>query len=163
MKKYIFLIVGILIMLFCISSMTYEQQTIVPTLQETLENKPFYNLLSKLELTYWDQTISVESRGYYYFVEFLIRKGLHFAGYGIIAILIYRIYRKFQFQLAGICAVLSIFVIASLDEYRQTFVEGRTGIFDDVLLDTYGAITFVILFKLFSALYQKIKQRNSVE
>ncbi|MFP7202651.1 VanZ family protein [Lysinibacillus halotolerans] len=163
MKKYIFLIVGILIMLFCISSMTYEQQTIVPTLQETLENKPFYNLLSKLELTYWDQTISVESRGYYYFVEFLIRKGLHFAGYGIIAILIYRIYRKFQFQLSGICAVLSIFVIASLDEYRQTFVEGRTGIFDDVLLDTYGAITFVILFKLFSALYQKIKQRNSVE
>lgn len=163
MKKYIILIVGILIMLFCISSMTYEQQTIVPTLQETLENKPFYNLLSKLEVTYWGQTISVETRGYYYFVEFLIRKGLHFAGYGFIAILIYRIYRKFQFQLAGICSVLTIFVIASMDEYRQTFVDGRTGIFDDVLLDTYGAITFVILFKVIGTLYRKMKQKMNVE
>jgi len=158
MKKYIVLIIAVLILLFCVSSMTYEQQTIVPTLQETLENQPFYNLLSKIEVTYWGQTISVETRGYYYFVEFLVRKGLHFSGYGFISILFYLMYRKIKLRFAVIFAVVTTFVVASLDEFRQSFVEGRTGIFDDVILDTSGAITFLIIFKIFSFIYRKIKR-----
>ncbi|PYF05742.1 VanZ family protein [Ureibacillus chungkukjangi] len=157
MKKYLFIIIAVLILLFCVSSMTYEQQTIVPTLQETLGNQPFYNLLSKIEVTYWGKTISVETRGYYYFIEFLVRKGLHFVGYGCIAILFYLMYRKFKVQFSVICALLSTFIVASLDEFRQTFVAGRTGIFDDVILDTAGAITFLIVFKIGYVLYQKIK------
>ena len=157
MKKYLILIIAVLILLFCVSSMTYEQQTIVPTLQEKLDNQPFYNLLSKIELTYWGKTISVETRGYYYFIEFLVRKGLHFVGYGCIAILFYLMYRKFKVQFAVICALLTTFVVASLDEYRQTFIVGRTGVFEDVILDTAGAITFLIAFKIIYALYQKIK------
>ncbi len=157
MKKYIFLIVTVLILLFCVSSMTYEQQTIVPTLQDKLESQPFYNLLSKIEVTYWGQTISVETRGYYYFIEFLVRKGLHFTGYGCIAILFYLMYRKFKVKFAVIYAVLTTFAVASLDEFRQTFVSGRTGIFDDVILDTAGAITFMIIFKIFYVLFRKSK------
>lgn len=157
MKKYIIAIAAVLILLFCVSSMTYEQQTIVPTLQNTLENQPFYNLLSKIEVTYWGQTISVETRGYYYFIEFLVRKGLHFTGYGFISILFYLMYRKFKIKFAVVFALLTTFAVASMDEFRQTFVDGRTGIFDDVILDTSGAITFMIVFKIFFVLYQKIK------
>ncbi|HWL13025.1 MAG TPA: VanZ family protein [Ureibacillus sp.] len=157
MKKYILFIIIVLVLLFCVSSMTYEQQTIVPTLQDKLESQPFYHLLSKIEVTYWGETISVETRGYYYFVEFLVRKGLHFTGYGCIAILFYLLYRKLKVKVPILIAILSTFAVASLDEFRQTFVEGRTGIFDDVLLDTYGAITFIILFKIFFTLYQKLK------
>ena len=157
MKKYILLIIAVLILLFCVSSMTYEQQTIVPTLQDTLESQPFYNLLSKIEVTYWGQTISVETRGYYYFIEFLVRKGLHFTGYGFISILFYLMYRKFKVRFAVIFALLTTFAVASLDEFRQTFVDGRTGIFDDVILDTTGAVTFIIIFKIFYVLYKRIK------
>ncbi|QCR34443.1 hypothetical protein C1N55_07745 [Lysinibacillus sp. SGAir0095] len=153
-----FLLITVLVLLFCVSSMTYEQQTIVPTLKETLGDQPFYNLLSKIEVTYWGQTISVETRGYYYFIEFLVRKGLHFVGYGFIAILFYLMYRKFKVKFAVVFAILTTFVVASLDEFRQTFVVGRTGIFDDVILDTSGAITFIIVFKIGFVLYQKIRR-----
>ena len=54
--------------------MSYEQQTIVPELQQLLHDEPFKEQLSKIELTYWNQTISIETRGYFYFIEFLIRK-----------------------------------------------------------------------------------------
>lgn len=157
MKKYLGLIIAVLILLFVVSSMTYQQQTIVPALKKLLDNQPFYNLLSKIEVTYWGQTISVETRGYYYFVEFLVRKGTHFVGYGFIAILFYVMYRKFKVQLAVIYASFTTFAVASLDEYRQTFVIGRTGVFDDVLLDTAGAITFIILYKIGFVLYRGVK------
>ncbi|RHW39428.1 VanZ family protein [Lysinibacillus yapensis] len=153
MKKYIAAILVVLFGLFCLSSMSYEQQTIVPALQENLENKPFYDLLSKIEVPYWGQTISVETRGYYYFIEFLFRKGLHFVGYGLIALLFYILYRKFKFNVSMIYAVLTTFVVASLDELRQSFVPGRTGVFQDVLLDTAGAITFIFLYKLLKAIF----------
>ncbi|SOB94097.1 VanZ like protein [Ureibacillus xyleni] len=148
MKKYVFLIIAVLIVLFLVSSMSYEQQTIVPTLQTLLKDEPFYHFLSQFEFTYWGRTISVETRGYYYFIEFLVRKGLHFVGYGCIGVLFYLLYRKFKLKLAILYALVSTFLIASLDEFRQTFVAGRTGVFQDVLLDTAGAITFVVLFKI---------------
>lgn len=152
MKKYIFAIVAVLLLLFCVSSMTYEQQTIVPTLQEWLKDKPFEQFLSQFEFTYWGMTISVESRGYFYFVEFLVRKGLHFFGFGLISILFLFLYRKLKWPFPVVFSVATTFVVASLDEYRQTFVEGRTGIFDDVLLDTAGAITLITLFKIYETI-----------
>lgn len=143
--------------------MSYEQQTIVPALKNVLSDQPFYHILSQIEVTYWGKTISVETRGYHYFVEFLIRKGFHFVGYGFIGILFYLFYRHFKLKFATIFAILTTFIIASFDEFRQTFIEGRTGIFDDVLLDTSGAITFIVLFKIGQAcyylLFKKIKKR----
>lgn len=154
MKRYVVLLGLTLVVLFYISSMSYEEQTIVPTLRNLLENKPFYHLLSQIEVTYWGRTISVETRGYYYFVEFLIRKGIHFVGFGLISILFYIFYRKCNFTLPTILAILTTFLLACLDELRQTFVDGRTGIFDDVILDTFGAITFIFLFKIAYGTYQ---------
>ncbi|TSI10104.1 VanZ family protein [Lysinibacillus sp. BW-2-10] len=160
MRKYIIAIVCVFIILFCVSSMSYEQQTIVPTLQNVLEDQPFYHLLSKIHISYWGQTISVETRGYYYFVEFLVRKGLHFGGFGLIGVLFYLTYRKFRLKFATIFAILSTFIVASLDEYRQTLVEGRTGVFQDVLLDTAGAVCFVFLFKIWLVLVDVYNERS---
>lgn len=149
MKKLILLIVAALVVLFILSSMSYQQQTIVPELKTLLDDQPFYDELSKIEVEYWGRTISVETRGYYHFLEFLIRKTFHFMGFGFIGALFYLLFRKMKLKLALIYACLVTFLLASIDEYRQTFIEGRTGIFTDVLLDTTGAITFVIFLKLF--------------
>lgn len=149
MKKITFLVIVAVAVVAFASSMTYEQQTIVPTLREFLQNRPFEALLSNIEITYWGKLISVETRGYYYFVEFLIRKATHFTGYGLIAVLFYFFYRKLAWRVPVILAIGSVFLLASLDELRQRFTPGRTGIFDDVLIDTAGAVTFLIVLHLF--------------
>lgn len=90
----LFLVIIALAVVAFASNMTYQQQTIVPALRELLQNKPFEELLSKIEVTYWGETLSVETRGYYYFLEFLIRKATHFTGYGVIALIFFFFYRK---------------------------------------------------------------------
>ena len=136
--------------------MSYKQQTIIPELQTLLANKPFEEQLSKIHLTYWGIPISVETRGYFYFVEFLIRKGTHFVGYGIVGLLFYVLYRKVAWKLPALIAILTVFFIASLDELRQTFIPGRTGVFSDVILDTSGAICFIFLVKIILTLKKRV-------
>lgn len=158
MKKYVFAIIIVLIGLFYLSSMSYQQQTLVPSLKLLLKDQPFKDLLSKVEVSYWRQTISVETRGYFYFVEFLIRKAFHFVGFGFIAIVVYLLFRKMKLRWSALFAIIITFIIASLDELRQFFVPGRTGVFKDVLLDTAGAITFIYLLKFIIVLKRKILQ-----
>lgn len=163
MKKLLFLVIIALAVVAFASNMTYEQQTIVPTLRETLQHKPFEEFFSKLEVTYWGQTLSVETRGYYYFVEFLIRKATHFSGYGVIAILFFLVYRKLGWRFPSILAVASVFIVGGLDELRQSFTPGRTGIFDDVLIDTAGAITFLLLVNILLAMKRGLRSVNKTK
>jgi len=140
MKKWLILLL-LLGILAISSSMTYEQQSILPELEELLANKPFEAQLSVLKIPYWDTIVSVEERGYFEFVEFLIRKFTHFAGFGCIALGIYFAWGKRRFA-AGVAIVVTA-VIAMLDEFRQSFTPGRTMNGQDVLVDTAGAIVFI--------------------
>lgn len=162
MKKY-FLIATIAIALISLmSSMTYEQQSIVPFLQTYFANKPFEQALRSIEILYWNRIISVDTSGYYYFVEFIIRKATHFFGYGILAVIFYFFYRKLSWRLPTVLAFLSIVIIASLDEFRQSTIPGRSGIVDDVILDACGAFTLLVCVKLFCWSSHKIKQVREV-
>lgn len=160
MKRYLLLIVLAIGLISFLSSMPYEDQTIVPELQTILANEPFKEQLSMLEFTYWDRTISVEERGYFYFVEFLIRKGAHFFGYGLVGVVLFLFYRKIRWYLPSMWAILSVFIIASVDEIRQRFTPGRTGIFDDVIIDTVGAITCIFLIKIVLLLFKPFKSKK---
>lgn len=160
MKKIIIIVLLTICTIFFLSTMTYEQQTIVPELREWLQNEPFKEQLSKLEITYWDQTISVETKGYFYFIEFLIRKATHFSGYGIVGIILYLFYYRLKWRKAPILAVASVFILGCVDEFFQYHTPGRTGIFDDVLIDTAGAIFFVTIFSLIHQLTIKVKKRK---
>ncbi len=142
MKKWLVLLL-LLVILAISSSMSYEQQSIIPELEELLANKPFEAQLSVLQIPYWDTVVSVEERGYFEFVEFLIRKFTHFLGFGCIALGIYFAWGKRRFA-AGVAIALTA-VIAMLDEFRQSFTPGRTMNGQDVLVDTAGAIVFISL------------------
>lgn len=159
MKKIVlFLLVTFaLLAVYIASNMTYAQQTIVPILQSLLANEPFKDQLSQLEFTYWGQTISVETRGYHHFIEFLIRKGTHFFGFGIIGVLFFLLYRKLKWRWPAIFAIATVFLIASMDELHQLTMNGRTGTFDDVKLDTAGAICLVLFVKLLFIPFSKNK------
>lgn len=140
MKKW-FVLLLFLIILAISSSMTYEQQSIIPELEELLAHKPFEKQLSFLKIPYWDTVVSIEERGYFKFVEFLIRKFTHFVGFGCIALGIYFAWGKRRFAASVAIAITA--VIAMLDEFRQSFTPGRTMSGQDVLVDTAGAIVLI--------------------
>ena len=160
MKKLVVIVILTLCTIFFLSRMTYEQQTIVPELSKLLEDEPFKEQLSKIKLTYWNQTISIETRGYIYFIEFLIRKATHFSGYGIVGIILYLFYFRLKWRPAPLLAIFSVFILGSIDEYIQYHIPGRTGIFDDVIIDTCGAILFVSIFSLIHQIILKMKRKK---
>ncbi|PIC56143.1 VanZ family protein [Sporosarcina sp. P12(2017)] len=132
--------------LFVSSSQTYEQQSLIPTLENLLTNKPFETTLSALSIPYWNTTISVEERGYYHFVEFLLRKSAHFVLFGLLAAGIFlSLPSRFpRFLIASIITLL----LACIDETHQYFTDGRTATIRDVILDMSGALTFLIILQI---------------
>jgi VanZ family protein len=85
--------------------------------------------------------------------HFYIRKGGHVFGYGLLSILLFRAWKetlpvlppvKWTFRWANI-AVLGTALVASLDEWHQSFIPSRTGTVHDVLLDTCAGIGAQIL------------------
>ncbi|MCG3088278.1 VanZ family protein [Sporosarcina cyprini] len=145
MKKYLF-VLAILLLLFFSSGQSYEQQTIVPTLKQWLPNKPLEGLLSHLQIPYWGRIVSVEERGYYYFVEFLVRKAAHFFTFGLLAISVYFALPSSRFR--TLFALLGTVFIAIADEFHQSLTGGRTASGYDVLLDAAGAFTCLLVFRL---------------
>ena len=88
--------------------------------------------------------------------HFYIRKSGHVVGYGILSILLFRAWRatlpamsavKWTLRWATI-AVLGTALVASLDEWHQTFIPSRTGTIRDVILDTCAGIAAQILILL---------------
>lgn len=86
-------------------------------------------------------------------VHFFMRKGGHVFGYGLLSVLLFRAWRetlpvlgnpKWTFRWASV-AVLGTALVASLDEWHQSFLPSRTGTPRDVLLDTCAGITAQIL------------------
>ena len=134
MKKLIIFLL-LFTILFISSSQSYEQQTIVPLLEKYLPTRPLEGLLSLFKIPYWGITVSVEERGYYYFLEFLIRKAAHVVIFAAIAVAVLKLLPKPKIWLAFGIAV----GIAILDEYRQSLTGGRTGLAADVVLDSFGA------------------------
>lgn len=153
MKKLLtlLLLLSLLIGLAISSSQTYEQQSLITTLEQLLPGEPGKNQLAKLELTYWDRPISVEERGYYHFIEFLIRKSAHFLTFGFLSVVIYWLLPKRKGRLLG--AALITLILACADEWHQSLTGGRTATIQDVYLDMTGAITFL----LFAGIIQLIR------
>jgi VanZ family protein len=85
-----------------------------------------------------------------------IRKTGHFLGYGAVGFTFLRAWlhtldRRGRRSLtawrlqSSLLAILSTALVASGDEFHQTFIPSRTGSPMDVLLDTIGALTLCLL------------------
>jgi VanZ family protein len=86
-------------------------------------------------------------------LHFYIRKGGHVVGYAILSILLFRAWRatlpamsntKWTLRWAMI-ALLGTALVASLDEWHQSFIPSRTGRWEDVVLDTCAGLAAQIL------------------
>ena len=81
----------------------------------------------------------------------LLRKTGHVVGYGMLGLLLLR---GFQATLAhrgrwigraAVFAWLGAAFVAAMDEWHQSFIPSRTGVFSDVLLDSAAGLTALIL------------------
>lgn len=156
MKKLIPLLL-LLVVVFIASGQTAEQQSMQDILKEWLPNKPLESFLSLFQIPYWGVLVSVEERGYYAFVEFLIRKGTHFTYFGLIGLAIYVALPEFKQR--KLIAITITMLLAMADEFRQSFTSGRTASLQDVMLDTSGAITALLLLTF----VQWFKHRKNVD
>jgi VanZ family protein len=85
--------------------------------------------------------------------HFFIRKGGHVFGYGLLSILLFRAWRETLPEKTGArwssrwasIAVLGTALVASLDEWHQSYIPSRTGTVHDVILDTCAGIAAQIL------------------
>ena len=85
-----------------------------------------------------------------------MRKAGHVFGYGLLSILLFRAWREtlaapdhLRWTLRwSAFAVLGTAIVASLDEWHQTFLPSRTGAFHDVVLDTCAGLVAQILILL---------------
>lgn len=90
-----------------------------------------------------------------------IRKMAHLTEYGILAFWASRAFwnssieflKKYWF----VAAFLIVVIVASIDEYHQSFDPSRTGTIRDVFIDASGAILMIII--LFAYKYFQQKQR----
>lgn len=123
--------------------------------QKQIENK---NLQS-------NNTVSNQSKQKLVFeLNKLLRKFAHasvyFILYMLVLNLVYQIKREYKFAYCMI-SIAVCFVYACTDEFHQLFVDGRAGLFSDVIIDTIGAtiscIVVEIIYKIITLICQKDK------
>lgn len=139
-----FIIMGIL---FYSSSQTYEEQSQIGLLQRLLIDEPFKERLSGISFVYASEEVSIQARGYFHFIEFFIRKGAHFGTYFLLSgswVLGLKP-RINQLALTVVVSWLAATGYAALDELHQMFTGGRSPLFQDIALDSIGALTAALL------------------
>lgn len=137
----------IMAILFYSSSQTYEQQSQVGLIHKLLSGEPFKEQLKNISFVYAGDEISIQAKGYEKFIEFFIRKGAHFGTYFILggSWFLGLNPRIKNSLLTGTVSWLAATGYAGLDEFHQMMTGGRTPLFQDVLLDSVGALTAVFL------------------
>jgi VanZ family protein len=102
-------------------------------------------------------------RQHFPFWHHLIRKTGHFVGYFTLSVLLFRAWKatlrlpmEWAWRWASIAWIISA-VVASMDEWHQSYIPTRTGIFSDVVLDSSAALTAQIVIYFF----WRIRSRRS--
>lgn len=155
----LFPIIVICAIIFYSSSLTYEQQSLIPKLQVLLIDEPFHNFLTQFEIKYAGNIVSVETKGYAGFIEFLLRKSAHFFIFFLLGLLTMRALCRFTHQmwLSILLSLLFIIIYAALDEFHQHLTGGRTPLLQDVILDFVGGATAVFML----ACWYKIRKKTN--
>lgn len=134
-------------LIFYASSQPYENQDLRPALSSNFNLNFTEELFSDVAFYYAGSEVSIETRGVEGFVEFFIRKGAHLGVYFILGFLVFRLIRTYISQPSKTFFISFFLVVlyAATDELHQYFVPNRTGIIDDVILDSIGGLLGIIV------------------
>jgi len=92
----------------------------------------------------WEWLFGAVSDPTWHIVHMLIRKSGHFTGFGFVGLTWLRAWRmtlpSASFLRVAFLAMIGTALVASADEYHQSFLPNRTSSPRDVLLDCIGAL-----------------------
>ena len=94
-------------------------------------------------------------------LQFIVRKGAHFTAYAILGGLCFanlRSLNKFKLKSNFLIALVISALYAASHELHQYFVPGRSCEFRDVMIDSCGALTGIIVVIIFSKIIQKLNK-----
>lgn len=96
-------------------------------------------------------------------LDLRVRKTAHYIEYMVLGLLLYLTAEFFleQMSVRAAVVILAGLLQALLDEYHQYFVSGRNPQFADVILDTFGICTGVLIIVSCSLLINKMKKNRS--
>ena len=78
-------------------------------------------------------------------VQMVVRKSAHFSEYAILGILCVLMLMSYQVRRYGLLSAVISGMYAASDEVHQFFQGARTGMWQDVVLDTLGAVCGILL------------------
>ncbi|CAM3658244.1 VanZ family protein [Weissella cibaria] len=147
----------IMAVLFYSSSQTYAQQSQIGTLHHVLANEPLKDVFAQFPIHYGGD-VTDASQNYFKYVEFFMRKFAHFSTYFILGMAWYMAIHKQlgNWFIAAFIAWQAATGYADLDEFHQSLTGGRSPMFADVMLDSAGALTAVILTVVIQAIWRRI-------
>lgn len=94
-------------------------------------------------------------------VSFYIRKLAHFTEYFILGLILYAFYRNhIKSHRLELIVILHGIIVACLDETLQTFIINRSGEVRDVLIDTLGVISAILLITTGRIIYERQTKKS---
>lgn len=150
-----------LIVIFNFSSQPFQKQDIKPKLRQWISDDTAQKITPDITFHYHQQVVSGKDNPYG-FIEFFIRKFAHMFEYGTFSILMYA--SLFLVKRSGwrvSLALMSVIVLASIDEWNQSFVANRTPAVQDVGIDLFGGILAIsLLFFVKSIRWGKMRKTS---
>lgn len=127
---------------------------------------------SRWLLPLWVHLFGPISAAKWAIVHHYIRKTGHFVGYGTVSLCFYHGWRSSLstrrlslsavWRRSSLLAVLCTLVVASADEFHQSFLPGRTSSVYDVALDVCGAIVAQLILLSLLQLFAGSRERTPV-
>lgn len=149
LRKFFYYVFPLLIwaaVIFLASSQSYQQQDIRPFLRG-LDLEWVDRYFNWVSFTYANAKISIDYRGTAGFVEFFIRKAAHVAVFFVLGFLTFRmlLFMNMHVFRRVLISIFLVFIYAVIDEFRHLLHPNRSGLLEDVLLDTIGGLLGIIL------------------
>ncbi|UVI31616.1 VanZ family protein [Paenibacillus spongiae] len=158
----LFLFWGVLIFLF--SSQSYEEQSIIPFLQQHIDIAWARRVFPDIHITYMD-TVYSPWHDPYRFIEFLFRKSAHLFMYASLAVIAFAMVYKFsrRLWLSALLPIVIAAAVAAADEWNQSLSSERTSSIYDVLIDVTGASLGIVVCLIVTVILSAMKSsRNSL-
>ena len=147
---------GMMILIFCFSMEPAEQS----------DKTSGHLTCAVIALVYpeFEQYPAEQQRVLYDQIQYAVRKTAHFMEYAALGLLIRLCLESWFGRRKGLVPIswLCGTAYAGTDEIHQIMIDGRSGMMEDVLLDSCGVITgAMIAAGVLALIHRRIKRRNS--
>lgn len=152
MKRYRFGILFIILTILWMGVIFYfSSQTGTDSAQMS---DPITNTTTQIIVPDYDKLPAPEKKEIYDTTSLVIRKIAHYTEYAILALLVYfsfYFFSKRKYLNYGFSLLIAVLYAVS-DEFHQSFIANRTAVFNDVLIDSLGALTMILVIALIERL-----------